>query len=140
MREPFKLVALSAACFLGLCGCASPLYYWGNYDDVLYSEYSKNDKAQAFEGLSKIVSKAERGNLRVGPGIQAEYAFLLYERGDYANAIVYFQKEAAAFPESAVLMKTLVERVKQRQAKGAADVVPPAKPPSPQVATDGGAK
>ena len=105
---------LVASALFSLSGCAKPLHYWGSYEDSLYASYCRHDPDKAFELMSKTVTYAERKNLSLAPGIYAEYGTMLYQRGNPGSAVVYFQKEAEAYPESATLMNTLIVRLKSR--------------------------
>jgi len=109
------MMATSILVFLLLSpgGCAKQVFYWGGYENCLYSQYFKEDPDQAFAVLAQTVAQAEKGEHRLAPGLYAEYGFLLYQRGNASQAAVYFQKEAEAFPESATLMNTLIARLKQ---------------------------
>lgn len=98
---------------LSLGGCApASLFYWGEYEDSLYHRYVEQNPAQAEAYLKDSIVKAERLNYRVPPGVYADYGFLLYRRGQKQTAISYFDKEKRLYPESAMLMDKLIERVR----------------------------
>jgi len=59
---------------------------------------------------------------RVPPGVCADYGFLLYRRGDLAGAVLFFEKERNAFPESAFLMNKLIERIKKKSSQEPAKI------------------
>ena len=114
-RAPLLLAAL-------LTGCATaspPLYSWGNYESSIYVRYTGNDRAQAQQYLEEVIQAGGNGKGRVPPGVYADYGMLLYQQGRNAEAVEYFQKEAAAFPEAAPLMTKLVERVAHQPAPAA---------------------
>ncbi len=104
---------------IGLAGCATttsqPIYDWGYYQDSLKAGYIKNDKEKMFEKLSNTVARVEANNIKIAPGIYAEYGFLLYQRGEPDLAIKYFMNEAEAFPESGQLMQKIIEKIKQQK-------------------------
>jgi hypothetical protein len=99
----------------GLTGCArtKPLYDWGKYEDSLYLRYMDKDFSKAESYVSESLSTTTQPN-KVPPGVYADYAFLLFRRGNYAGAIEYFEKEKKSFPESSVLMTKLIEKVNQK--------------------------
>lgn len=108
-------LTLSAAL---LAGCATtPVqptgFYWGTYSRTLYA-YEKSPGAETLEAhrksLEAIIAKADTGTVKVPPGVYAELGKIYFDRGDNAEAIKWFQQEASTFPESAVLMKTLIEK------------------------------
>jgi hypothetical protein len=101
-----------------LCaGCAKPtLYSWGDYDESLEQRYEKENIAQA-EQLLRDQMLAYADGQRVPPGVYADYAFLLFRRGDLAGAVFFFEKEKKTFPESALLMNKLIERIRKQAAQ-----------------------
>lgn len=120
MRLSHLLVIASAVVLLN--GCAQQgRYQWQEYDRQLYTYYKDPTTSQAF--LLKLETQA-RGLENAGqvppPGIYAEIGTLYLEGGDSKTAVSYYKKEAAAWPESAPLMKTLVaalERSNQGSSK-----------------------
>ena len=108
----------SAICVSMLAGCGGhTLYEWRGYDSKLYEHY-KNPAEQAkfHDDMKEVVMRAEAEG-RVPPGIYAEYGFLLLEEGNRAAAVQYFQKEAARWPESRVLMEKLIAVAENRVKK-----------------------
>jgi hypothetical protein len=107
-------------CMMGaahLSGCASnALYYWGAYEQGLYGRYVNEEHAQADSTLFAILSDAEQQQLKVPPGVYADYGFALFKRGDANGAIVYFEKEKWAFPEATIFMDKLIDKVRQKNA------------------------
>lgn len=112
---------LIVAALLSGCGPAAkpPLYYWGGYEQSIYTRYDKNDPPQVQAYLEEVIATGTTGGKgRVPPGVFADYGMLLYQQGRGAEAIQYFEKEAAAFPESAPLMTKLIARVGSGSAPG----------------------
>ena len=94
-----------------LCGCTSnSLYEWGNYDTWLYENY-KNPKSdeELYVDLTALITEYESRNKPMAPGLYAEYGFLLMRRGENAQAIKYYNKEKALWPESAVFMDSMIQ-------------------------------
>jgi len=136
---PLWIVALSVGLLFFLQACApKPLYNWGGYNECVYAYCYKNDPEKAYALLSETVTNAEKNNLRLAPGLCAEYGYLLYQRGEIGLAAQYFQKEAIAFPESAVLMNKLIGRLKQGESKETASQ--PESVPAPVTGPSGGAE
>lgn len=110
---PFALILP----LLLLAGCARPaLYSWGDYPLALEQRYEKSNPA----GVEKLLREQlpEFGTDRpVPPGLFADYGFLLYRRGELAGAAIFFEKERSTFPESAFLMNSLIERIKEQIAR-----------------------
>ncbi len=108
-----------------LCGCTSPsLYEWGDYDQWLYENYKhpKNDE-ELYVDLTALITKYEsRGKPSkkpMAPGLYAEYGFLLMRRGENAQAIKYYNKEKALWPESAAFMDSMIQTAQIAQKGGA---------------------
>lgn len=112
-----KCVAL-LICLVILAGCGPKTHYaWNNYDTDLYDYYKDPTKKDEFaQTLKEILEDAEPEN-RVPPGIYAEYGFLMYEKGDIAQAILYYQKESDKWPESKPLMAKMISTAQKRSAK-----------------------
>lgn len=106
-----------------LAGCVSgpkSLYAWGDYQPALLS-YAKHPEegAKFAERLKVVIDKAEIEN-KVPPGLYAEYGYALVELNRTPEAIDYFGKEAARWPESTVLMNRLMTRLAKTQTAPAA--------------------
>ena len=102
-----NLLIIIPLLFLG--GCATQKYPWNGYDDSLYAYYKHPDNKQKYiEHLNDTITRAEQANLKVPPGIYAEYGYMFYEAQDYSKAIVYFHKEHDAWPESAFFMEKMI--------------------------------
>ena len=88
-----------------------PLYYWGDYQKALLS-YAKNpQEVQKFaDQLKFTIEKAEIQDA-VPPGVYAEYGYALLELNQAPEAIVFFGKERAKWPESVPLMTRLIDRL-----------------------------
>lgn len=114
-----RTLLVLAALLSGCAAASPPLYDWGNYESSIYVRYSSNDPAKAQQYLEEVIQTTASRNGRVPPGVYADYGMLLYQQGRSAQAIEYFQKEAAAFPEAAPLMTKLVERVGHQPAPAA---------------------
>jgi hypothetical protein len=113
------------------------LYEWRGYDTKLYEHYKNpNEQVKFHEDMKEVVVRAEAEG-RVPPGIYAEYGFLLLEQGNRAAAVQYFQKEAARWPESRVLMEKLIA-VAENRIKKPGGPVPPAGAPGAAAAKPAG--
>jgi hypothetical protein len=98
-------------------GCATTRYDWNDYDTLLYQHYRNPQNIEVFaESLHKAVMNAEEVQ-KVPPGLYAEYGFLLYETGSYAEAIDYFQKEKQLWPESHLLMDKMIANASRFSAR-----------------------
>jgi hypothetical protein len=111
-----SLRAMAAA--ITLAGCASqspPLYYWGSYEDLIYSSYDTPDIATAQMQIDKLEAdyqQARAQNRRMPPGWHAHMGYLYFQLGKLEQAQQSFLTEKAEFPESAVLMDRLLANLK----------------------------
>ena len=81
------------------------MYHWGAYDTALYGHYRKPAEREAWvEALKTALLEAEQEGRRVPPGLYAEYGYALLEEGKSKEAVTYFEKEKAKWPESTLLM------------------------------------
>ena len=103
---------------LFMTGCANRLYQWGDYggfDSKLYQSYKNPEKALEFrQGLDIHISKLEASKQKVAPGLYAELGTLYLQAGDASKAVVMYNKERDAWPESRVLMDALINNVTKR--------------------------
>jgi len=93
-----------------LSGCLPPQKYnWGAYESALYAYYRDPTKAaQLAAELDAIIQASEQSKALIPPGVYAEYGYLLYQQGKTADAVVFFQKEKAQWPESASFMDAMI--------------------------------
>lgn len=109
------LLWVAGALLLAGCQTTRPLYYWGNYEKVLYLTYAKPDKATLElqrEKLQEDVQQAEGRGLLTPPGLHAQLGYVYYQMGDVREAVTEFGLEKLLFPESAVFMDRMIEKAK----------------------------
>ncbi|MFS8975307.1 DUF4810 domain-containing protein [Cupriavidus necator] len=100
---------LATAALLSACA-PQQKYAWGSYEPALYTYYKAPAASEAFaEQLNKTISGAESSGAKVPPGLYAEYGNVLLEQGKAKDAVVWFGKEKAAWPESAALMTRMIQ-------------------------------
>lgn len=101
-----------------LTGCAAPTtYYWGHYEDQVYTMYSTPDKATAEMQVLKLeedYQKARSRNKPVPPGFHAHLGYLYFQLGKADEAKREFQTEKANFPESEVFMNRLLANLEPK--------------------------
>ena len=100
----------------GVCGCTSskPLYYWGDYEDLLYSGFvnpGEADPATQVIKLSQDIQIAQNNGQRVPPGIHAQLGYMLYVQGNGDAALQALQTEKALYPEAAVFIDRMILRL-----------------------------
>lgn len=103
-----KALALLWATLI-LSGCVSnSLYSWGKYESDMYKYYKNPGHLEDFMANLKETLEAAEANQTVAPGLYAEYGYLLLETGNAQQAVVYFEKEKEAWPESTTIMDTML--------------------------------
>jgi hypothetical protein len=118
-----KRILFVGAILLVLSGCVTApqlKYEWGNYEQSLYNYY-KNPNApdDLILAIASTIKTAEATNRSVGPGLYAEYGYLLMMQGKQQDAIANFEKEKIRWPESAQLMDKMTKLAQtQPAAKG----------------------
>ena len=107
--NPFTYLAIVLVTF-SVSGCVTqPMYSWGAYEMNLYKYYKNPADLEKFgEKLVADFEYAEEKGLVVAPGLYAEYGYLLTELERHEQAVVYFEKEKAAWPESTLLMDKMI--------------------------------
>ena len=110
------LMAISAMS----AGCVAPgLYQWGGYEHALYASYKDPTKVENLkQTLEAHIAATEQGKQVVAPGLYAELGTLYLESGDLEKAKTFYGRERDAWPESAVLMTSLIETLERRQQAG----------------------
>jgi len=108
----FILLLLPFAAAMLLLGCRSPdIYYWGNYEKVIYGMYAHPDKvppeAQVLK-LEEDMHKAVSANKPLPPGFHAHLGYVYFQLGKSDLARQEFENEKKQFPESAVFMDRML--------------------------------
>jgi hypothetical protein len=116
-REPMTVQSALVLVFVAfVAGCQTrpkPLYYWGNYQGIVYQDYSSPGKAspeQQIESLKADLEKAKSANLPAPPGLHAHLGYLYGKIGKSDLALREFQTEKELFPESATFIDGLLTR------------------------------
>ena len=109
MKALITAVALLTSALIA--GCAGPAKYsWGSYEPALYQHYKTPGQIADLETeLARTIQQATEKGEKVPPGIYAEYGFVLQQRGKLTEAAGFYHKERQAWPESAVLMNTMLQ-------------------------------
>jgi hypothetical protein len=100
-----------------LAGCEAPKrpgYHWGDYEALLYNASDESDNIRPdrqARKLEALIEDADRRGRRVPPGVHAHlaYMYLLIERPDLARDNFLLEKEK--YPETAVFIDHMVERM-----------------------------
>ncbi|MGD9209868.1 MAG: DUF4810 domain-containing protein [Desulfobacteraceae bacterium] len=112
----FILLAMLSLAFIGCSGGSKNLYYWGHYEESIYSMYLEPGKLSTTDEILRLeeqIEKAKASGQLVPPGLHAHIGYLYYNDGDYNMSVNHFQIEKNKFPESAGFIDGLLERMKK---------------------------
>jgi hypothetical protein len=115
-RRHAALAAVAMAALLG-AGCAGkpPLYRWGVYEELVYEMYAKPGKADPatqVARLSEDVTRTESEGKRVPPGVHAHLGYMYFLTGNVHAAYEEFVTEREKFPESAIFIDGMLQRLR----------------------------
>lgn len=111
------ITLLSAAALAG-CATNKEMYYWGEYEQLLYNAYVKPGSADPqtqIEKLTADIQKAEALGKKTAPGINAHLGFLYAVEGKDSQSKAAFMEERDLYPESAIFIDGMMERAAQAQ-------------------------
>lgn len=116
-------------CLLLVCGLLAAcettnssrsLYYWGDYEQLLYDMYHKPGNAlpeMQIDQLSTDIERARHEGKRIAPGVHAHLGLMYASIGNMAAAEAAFNNEKVLFPESATLLDGMLQRAHQARQK-----------------------
>jgi len=107
-----------AACCLITSGCVTSesLYYWGEYENIIYQMYIEPGAADTAAQVAKLkedINKASAAGKPVSPGLHAHLGYMYFMQGDTHAAALEFETEKKLFPESAKFIDGLMGRLKK---------------------------
>lgn len=102
------------SCLLSSCA-SSTKYYWGEYENLIYTQYTEPEKATPeiqIEKLQADIQKASSKNLPLPPGFYAHLGYQYLQNGNMGEASRYLAKEKKMYPESATFMDRFLKKLK----------------------------
>lgn len=114
-------VASSLLALTLLVGCAQqqkPLYYWGDYENLIYSMYTEPGAADPDMQIQKLTTDIEQAHakaLPIAPGIHAHLGYMYVLKGNIESAKAEFMKEKQLYPESAQFIDGMLKRMNKGQ-------------------------
>jgi hypothetical protein len=113
-HRTFFAILLSALLFAGCTPPPKPLYYWGEYEDLLYSMYLNTGEADTTTQVAKLtedMQKTRDNGQQVPPGVHAHLGYMHYLLGNAGPALAEFETEKQLYPESTVFMDRLIKQL-----------------------------
>jgi len=99
-----------------LSSCATKtIYYWGDYEDLIYTQYQTPGKATPeyqVDIMQADIQEAKSENKPLPPGFYAHLGYQYLQMGKIIEAKNSFEAEKKQFPESAVLMNRFLKKIK----------------------------
>ena len=119
MKKKVLLLLLSLIIPI-ISGCTTnKMYYFGDYSETLYAyEKNQNDESliKHLQELDRVIQESKDKNLRVPPGIYAEFGYLKLKMNKPKEAVEYFNAESQLYPEGKHLMDRLINKVETQGA------------------------
>lgn len=112
-----KILA-SFSLVLLLVGCANnqTMYHWGNYEQLVYEMYKNPGKAtpdQQLDTLRNDIEIAASKGKPVPPGVHAHMGMLYASVGDREQAKQALNEELVRYPESAIFVDGMLNRLEK---------------------------
>jgi hypothetical protein len=103
---------------LSLSGCAAPtMYSWGGYQELIYESYAEPGALPPETQILKLeedYQKAQATHKRVPPGWHAHLGYLYAQTGKLDQAETSLLAEKSAYPESTVMVDTLLANLRRQ--------------------------
>jgi hypothetical protein len=98
------------------CATSEPLYYWGDYEELIYQMYIEPGAADSATQVAKLkedINKASTAGKPVPPGLHAHLGYMYFLQSDTHAAVLEFEMEKKLFPESTKFVDGLMGRLKK---------------------------
>lgn len=107
------LAVVCTTVFLGGCKTTEPTYYYGAYQEAVYSYFKADDTSvsEQITILEEVIEQARGKGKPVSPGVHAHLGMLYFETGNSGQGVTNFEQEKALFPESATYIDFLMNNM-----------------------------
>jgi len=115
----FMILVLSMFMLAG-CATQQDIYYWGEYEQLIYDTYvepGKADPQTQIEKLTADIQKSESLGKRVAPGIYAHLGYMYAVQGKDSQSKAAFLEEKNLYPESIVFIDGMLMRAEKSEGK-----------------------
>jgi hypothetical protein len=112
-KSRFSAIILALVITVCFSGCASQIYYWGNYEGQVYAYLKGESPANQISILERDRKTIESGGMKAPPGFYAHLGLLYTESGNNAEAVICFETEKTLFPEAAAYMDFLLTNLRR---------------------------
>lgn len=118
MKKTIKYLIVPTMAIFLLSGCVEqpkPLYSWGNYvastGEYTIKGHEKEVREKHSAELKNMIEESQSKDMRVPPGIYAEYAQVLFESNQPSEAKKYFLLEKNTYPESTIFIDRVIKKL-----------------------------
>ncbi|MGB1907534.1 MAG: DUF4810 domain-containing protein [Spongiibacter sp.] len=114
MKKIVLVATLAIVCTA--CATQNEMYYWGDYEELIYDMYIKPGEAPPdlqIQKLTEDIQRAQDNGKRVPPGLYGHLGYMYTIVGNLPQAATAFSQEKALYPESAVLIDGFLARMQQ---------------------------
>ncbi|MDF1762073.1 MAG: DUF4810 domain-containing protein [Oleibacter sp.] len=114
MRSIILLATALSVVVLSGCASKKDIFYWGEYESLVYSMYAKPGSADAPKQISILttdIQKAEAKDMPIAPGIHAHLGYMYALQGDIEQSKSAFLVEKNLYPESATMIDGMLQRL-----------------------------
>ncbi len=106
---------IASIAVLVLAGCANnkSMYYWGEYENLIYQSYRTPGEATPDIQVIKLeedIEKAKAKGKKIPPGIYSHLGMMYAATGNHSLALEALEMEKTLFPESSVLIDGMISR------------------------------
>ncbi len=115
ISKSFTAFFLCLVLLSGCCASRQSMYYWGDYEPLIYDMYvnpGMADPATQIEKLTATIQKAQSVDKPVPPGLYAHLGLMYAREGNLGLAAEALNEEKLHFPESATFIDGLMKRAK----------------------------
>lgn len=108
------MVSLLGVFLVSGCATNKEMYYWGEYEQLVYDAYVKPGSADPQTQIGKLnidIQKSESLGKKVAPGIYAHLGFLYAIQGKNLQSKTAFIEEKSLYPESKIFIDGMLNRV-----------------------------
>lgn len=119
MKILYMKVCVSFVAVVLLSACAQQstnLYYWGDYENLIYKSYVKPGElsiSEQIQLLNSDIDRAKETNKKIAPGLHAHLGYLYFVDGNANAAVEAFNREKTLYPESEHFLNGMIERMRQ---------------------------
>jgi len=118
LNKQFILPLLGVFLITGCATTKQEMYYWGEYEQLIYNAYIEPGSADPQTQIEKLevdIQKSEALGKKPAPGIYAHLGFLYAIQGKDTQSKAAFMEERSLYPESIIFIDGMLARAKKNE-------------------------